>query len=191
MADGAENDRIARLEENIKGVKSRRTGGLPVDRWIMLGGATLSLLGIVFIILGWSGASRTPYVFEQVPYLISGGLLGLALAVLGGLGYFAYWMTKNVQATQAQADATQEGLRRIEELLAAGAGAGINGSRAAGAPKTSNGKKFVTTSKGSMFHRPDCVAVVGKDDLKGVAGTEKGLVPCKICDPLAVSQGAS
>ncbi len=29
--------------------------------------------GVVAIVLGWSGASRTPFVFEQIPYMISGG----------------------------------------------------------------------------------------------------------------------
>ena len=182
--------RLERMRRDIQGVRARRGAALPIDRWLMIGGGFLAVFGVLFIILGWAGASRTPYVFEQIPYLISGGLLGLALAALGGLAYFAYWMTRQIKATQEQANATQEALGRIEELLAAGAGAGPNGARAAGsiapAKKSANGKPFVTTAKGSMFHRPDCVVVAGKTDLEHVRGTEQGLVPCKICDPLAV-----
>lgn len=182
------DDRMAKLEQNIQQVRSRRAA-FPFERWLVVAGGVLAGLGLLFILLGWVGASRTPYVFEQVPYLISGGLGGLALAVLGGLAYFAYWMTRNVHATNAQVEATQETLKRIEEMMAAGAGAGPNGSRAAGATevRAANGKPFVTTAKGSMFHRPDCLVVADKGGLKPVAGTESGLVPCKICDPLAVS----
>lgn len=179
------SDRIGRLEHNIQGVKSRRVRTLNIERWLMIGGGLLATLGLTFIVLGWGGASRTPNLFEQIPYLISGGLGGLALVVLGGLAYFAYWMTRNVQATHAQADAMRDAMARIEDLLASGGGI----ARAPGAVPVArtNGKPFVTTAKGSMFHRPDCVVVAGKGDLTPVAGSESDLVPCKICEPLAAT----
>jgi hypothetical protein len=178
--------RIERLEHNIQDVKSRRVASFPLERALMIAGGALAVLGLMFILLAWSGASRTPYLFEQVPYLISGAIGGLALVVLGGLLYFAYWMTRNVQATQEQADVMAQTLQRIEQMMAAGAGAAPNGPIAVPAAR-SNGKPYVTTAKGSMFHRPDCVVVAGKGDLKAVTGDEKDLVPCKICDPVAVS----
>ena len=183
------SERAQKLEENIQKVRARRGFSVPIERWLMVGGGALVVLGVLFIVMGWYGASRTPYVFEQVPYLISGGLLGVALAVVGGLFYFAYWMTQQVRSSAQQSEATRDALGRIEELLAAGAGAGPNGARAAGTPatKATNGKPFVITGKGTMFHRPDCVVVAGKEGVSAVNGTEKGLVPCKICDPLAVS----
>ena len=183
--EGQQMSRQQRLEEGVAGIKARGGVSIPIERWLMIAGGGLVLGGLIFIFLGWVGASRTPYTFEQLPYLISGGVFGLALAVLGGLAYFAYWMTRQVQATNAQADETRAALARIEDLMAAGAGAGRNGSRAA--ETVANGKPYVTTAKGSMFHRPECVVVAGKSGLKAVGGTEKGLVPCKICDPASVS----
>src|SRR5436190_2991311 len=47
-------------------------------------GALCMPLGLVLVILGWWGAANTPYDFEQLPYLISGGLFGIALCLLGG-----------------------------------------------------------------------------------------------------------
>jgi hypothetical protein len=107
--------------------------------------------------------------------MISGGLLGLALTILGGLFYFAFWMTRQVQETHRTAEQTQQVFRRLEEL------ASTNGHSAA---VTAVAGTFVTTSKGNMFHRPDCVVVKDRSDLHRVSGTEDGLKPCKICDPL-------
>lgn len=41
--------------------------------------------GLVVVGLGWWGASRTRYEWDQISYLISGGLLGLAITCAGGL----------------------------------------------------------------------------------------------------------
>ncbi|HWL66444.1 MAG TPA: hypothetical protein VNP73_10765, partial [Actinomycetota bacterium] len=42
---------------------------------------------------------------------------------------------------------------------------------------------FVVTAGGTMFHRPDCKLVTGRDDLREVAAAEDGLKPCKLCSP--------
>ncbi|MEY2461670.1 MAG: hypothetical protein QOG30_3500, partial [Acidimicrobiaceae bacterium] len=43
---------------------------------------------------------------------------------------------------------------------------------------------LVATGKGTMAHRPDCVVVAGKPDLRRVSADE-GLVSCKLCEPYA------
>jgi hypothetical protein len=151
---------------------------MPVERWVALIGAALVAIGIPLIILGWYGAAHTPYTFEQIPYMISGGLLGLAFVVLGGLFYFAYWMTRQVHETRRQSDQTEAVYNRIEALLSS------NGHGTAGAVTSKADARFVTTARGTMFHRPDCVVVKDRNDLKHVTGDESGLKPCKICDPL-------
>ena len=40
-------------------------------------------LGFVFIFFGWNGAAGKDYVQGQIPYVISGGLIGLALVLCG------------------------------------------------------------------------------------------------------------
>ena len=55
-------------------------------RWDKFGGQLgigYCVAGIVFIFLGWNGAASYDRVQAQIPYLISGGVAGLALVVLG------------------------------------------------------------------------------------------------------------
>jgi len=56
-------------------------------RWQIAVARVLALLvcaaGFAAIALGYNGAASSTFVDQQIPYLISGGLLGLALVVLG------------------------------------------------------------------------------------------------------------
>ncbi|MCA1833377.1 MAG: hypothetical protein ABR548_03435 [Actinomycetota bacterium] len=170
-------ERNARLRDAIGKLRVRGDGRRRADRWLMIAGAALIGIGLPVILLGWWGASRTPYVFEQIPYLISGGVFGLAIAVVGGLCYFAYWMARQGQESRRQSDELQSSLRRIETLLATGV--------AGGSQATHGSNGFVMTPTGTMFHRPDCVVVSGRSGVKAVPeGTEAKLEPCRICDPL-------
>ena len=58
-----------------------RVDPVTVSMWVAAG---LVLAGFVAIALGWRGAAATLDVPVQVPYLVSGGLAGLAL-ILGGV----------------------------------------------------------------------------------------------------------
>ena len=57
-------------------------------------GAVLLPLGLVVIVLGWYGAANTPYQYDQLSYLVSGGLLGLGLTFCGGFLYFGAWLAR-------------------------------------------------------------------------------------------------
>jgi hypothetical protein len=183
MTDIAEREtstgRLERLRTSVASVRSRGNR-MPVERLLALIGAALVGIGIPLIILGWWGAAHTPYVFEQIPYMISGGLLGVALTILGGLFYFAYWLTRQVHETRRQSEQTEAVYRRIEAMLSSNG----HGTAVAATSSSMTTGDFVTTARGSMFHRPDCVVVKGRSDLQRVSGDEKGLKPCKICDPL-------
>ena len=184
MTDVAQREsegRVTRLRASLANVRSRGNR-MPVERMVAFIGAALVGIGIPLIILGWYGAAHTPYTFEQIPYMISGGLLGLALTVLGGLFYFAYWMTRQVHETRRQSDQTEQVFRRMEEMMSSN---GHGPSTAVGSSSpAADAAIFITTARGSMFHRPDCVVVKGRTDVKRVTGDEKNLKPCKICDPL-------
>ena len=185
--DGA-SSRFTQLREAVVGLRTR-AGRADVERWILIAGAFFVPLGLLALVLGWRGASQTPYEFEQIPYVISGGLLGVGLMALGGFLYFGYWLTRMVREQRSSADRVAAGLERIEELL--GAGVTTNGSgrpaSSARARSDAGASGFVATSAGSMFHRPDCVVVEGKSGLRAVTGREKGLAPCGMCDPLAAA----
>src|SRR5438128_12449398 len=49
----------------------------PVIGWVLLG------LAALFILFGWIGVSGTPVVAKQIPYVVSGGIAGVFLAVFG------------------------------------------------------------------------------------------------------------
>jgi len=48
-----------------------------VGAWVLIGG------GALFLLLGWIGASNTPFPAEQIPFVLSGGVGGALLVGLG------------------------------------------------------------------------------------------------------------
>ena len=46
-------------------------------------GALIAAAGIVALVLGWGGVSDAPVLSAQLPYIVSGGLIGLALLGVG------------------------------------------------------------------------------------------------------------
>jgi len=70
-------------------------------------GVLLVVLGFIAMFLAWNGAAGKDFVQGQIPYLISGGLAGLAL-VGSGLTVI------NVQARRAD---QAELLNRLEAML--------------------------------------------------------------------------
>jgi hypothetical protein len=172
----ARQDKLADRVRALRG--AGRLGITGSDRWMLVVGGTMVPLGIVLVLLGWYGAARTVLVFEQVPYLISGGLLGVALVFGGGFTYFAYWLTLMVRENRTAQSDLQAVLLRMELLLQ-------ESSRPAPRTATSEpSSDLVATKTGTMLHRPDCVAVDGRDNLRSVTATTAGLTPCKLCDPL-------
>jgi hypothetical protein len=157
-----------------------RTRG--IDTVLGVVAAVLLPLGLLVIGLGWYGASRTPYLFEQIPYLISGGLIGLGLVLAGGLVFFGSWIARGAADQQRASQELAGLLREIRD--------GLQVRPTAGAPaqprRDANGQgTFVATAHGSMLHRPDCSVVVGREDLRTVSGEGSGLQPCGLCDPLS------
>ena len=168
--------RQRKLADRVRTLRGRGALG---DRWLLVLGGLLLPLGILLVLMGWKGAADTPLVFEQVPYLISGGVLGLALVFAGSFLYFAYWLTLLVRENREGRAQLVAVLTRVETLLQEGAEPRTLRT-AAGVAAPS----LVATRTGTMFHRPDCVAVDGKDGLRTVTADMPGLTPCKLCDPV-------
>ena len=94
-------------------------------------------LGLVIIVLGWHAASHSAYLFQEIPYLISGGLLGVALVAGGGFlffrgrGWFLRMMVGAPAATwrvcRADAGVRRPRPRRHHRPTWRGAAAGTNG----------------------------------------------------------------
>lgn len=114
-------ERAARLEEGAAGLESNRRGNglLGNERFLLIASATLVSVGVTLILLGWAGAANTTMIEGQIPYLISGGLLGVALATVGGMALFGHWLTAILRENRAQdALRRQENAALLEELRA-------------------------------------------------------------------------
>src|ERR1051325_5522318 len=110
---------LDRLRKRIARVRARG-GRIAWERWLfVIGGAALAA-GLAMIIVGWDGAARTPDTVEQIPYMISRRLLCLAVAIVGGLFYFSFWLTRQVQETRRQGEEQRRALLRLEKALLAG-----------------------------------------------------------------------
>lgn len=134
--------------------------------WPFILGTALVAGGLAAILIGYLGASGTLIVGLQMPYLISGGILGLALVVFGSALLLLHGMNRQARLT-----------RRLLE----------QGRERPAAPDGPSGNGLVLVPSGAAsFHRPDCRLVAGKRvrRLKPETATKRGLSPCGLCDPV-------
>ncbi len=132
-------DATMRREDLLEqAVAALRVGGVhgPETRALVAGGV-LMLAGVALVIAGWWGVSGTLDVGRQMPYLVSGGLAGLALATIGAAlyvryslaRYLRYWLIRlvheqrdqserSLEEQRRQGDRVVEAIGRLEERLA-------------------------------------------------------------------------
>ena len=65
--------------------------------WACIGG------GLLVMLLGWLGVSRTTFPAEQIPYVISGGLFALFLLGLGAM----LWLSADMRDEWRKLDAIE------------------------------------------------------------------------------------
>jgi hypothetical protein len=160
------------------------TDGLDLrNTWQVAAGALLLPIGIAVIVLGWQGAAHGSVDQQQIPYLISGGILGLAFVTIGGFFFWAHWLYRmydqaelhHLERMRVQAEQHSELLRALGDR-----GAGV---AAAGASSASDGA-FVATASGTNFHTVDCPIVSGRAGLRRITTAQaKSMKPCRICEP--------
>jgi hypothetical protein len=164
-------------------------------RWVWsavrpLVGWLLALLGAVALFLGWWGVSGEALTAKQIPYLVSGGLTGIALVIMAAV----VLATDDVRRELGRMTELE---RKIDELYAlfvadmAGTDmAGADGAATAASTPVTSASAVVALPAGASYHRPDCALVVGKSDVSTVdrklVGT-RSLRPCRVCDPAPVS----
>lgn len=120
------HQRINEFKEEIAGM-DLKTPADANERWFLLGGIVLMVLGFVVIFGGWYGASGEVIVANQIPYIISGGLLGVAFLIAGGAlfvryslsRYLRFWLIRVIYEERAQTDRVADSMDRIETLLRA------------------------------------------------------------------------
>ena len=146
-----------------------------VDRRIRLGrilGLTFVTAGFAFIFLAWNGSASKNVIMAQFPYVLSGGVMGMALVTLGSL----LLLLSTVRAErQIVTDKFDEVARLLARNLAANQF--TNGGSDASV-------KVVAAS--SHYHLQDCRILEGKHGLTLIAlqqAVAEGLQPCRVCEP--------
>jgi hypothetical protein len=135
-------------------------------------GIALIVVGLTVIFLAWNGAADKDFVEGQLPYLISGGIGGLAIVASG--------LTVILVQTRRRDNAELVGrLDEMLELLRGGVGSTMRG------PTAVPDDSMVIAGR-STYHSPGCHIIEGRDEFQAMsldAAVERGLTPCRICRP--------
>lgn len=128
--------------------------------------------GFLMIFLAWNRAASIDSTQGQIPYLISGGVGGLALVVFGAVMLAVQNARQDRAVLQRELQRLSAALDRMSRTgLSAGSQVAIDGFVVAGA---------------SSFHLPTCRLVENRDDAERLPrgeAEERGLAPCRICKP--------
>lgn len=136
-------------------------------------GLLFCVAGLAVIWAGWNGAASYNDIRKQFPYLVSGGIGGLALVVIGA----ALLIVQSQRADRVQLEANLAELRNILERM--------TGRPATNGAEADSGE-FVVAGPGA-YHRPTCKLVTGRN-LPKMAPEQAhaaGLEPCRTCAPAA------
>ncbi len=120
----ARSPRMEAFQREVAELRIRGGAAGPEGRLLVFG-VLLLVAGLVVVVIGWYGASGTKILSEQIPYLISGGLLGIGLTVIGAAlyvrfslaRYLRFWLIRLIYEQREQTDRTVAALERIEARL--------------------------------------------------------------------------
>lgn len=160
------------------------------QHWQILVGVGLSTAGAIIVLLGWYGSAHTTVLQYQLPYLISGGMLGSALIVLGGIYCFAHLLSRNQSRLEqllfeaiyaAEADDRPQPPRASPEPVSAYRAP----TPVVNVPVIEGAAQVAWVSSGTSFHDPACQMVRGKRALHGTVEEARsaGRSPCRVCSP--------
>lgn len=76
------------------------------NEWERAGAVALVIVGAIVLILGWVGVSGVGLPSEQIPYVVSGGLVGIFLLAIG----LTLWLSADLHDEWRKLD-------RLEEIL--------------------------------------------------------------------------
>jgi hypothetical protein len=176
----------ARSASTGTGAAPLRNNGYRILQVVLfVSGAVLLPLGLVVIILGWYGAAHTPYQYDQLSYLVSGGLLGLGLTFCGGFLYFGAWLARIASDNRDTAKRLSDTLLVLADVVSHSAAVTRAGAPAATpAARRDPGAVLVVAGSGRTVHRRDCSLVAHRDDLAPAGGDAPDLTPCRLCKPV-------
>ena len=139
-------------------------------------------LGAILLLAGYLGVSREVIVARQIPYLVSGGLVGLAAITIGG----RLLLIEDLRRDSGRLDRLEKAVQELHQVLLyrpdapspTASMAAANGAAAT---------KLLVLPGGESFHRRDCPVVGDKPTGRSVTletAQRKGLHACPLCQPL-------
>jgi hypothetical protein len=158
----------------------------PFLGWILLA------LGALAIFLGWFGVSGQSLTAKQLPYLVSGGLTGLALIVVGAV----FLATDNVRRHVGRLEGMERKVDDLYALLVAEPPAEAAPAAPAAPEQQNNAEQqatagYVALPGGTTFHLPTCALIAGKADAVAVDAigiAARKLTPCPVCQPAVATK---
>lgn len=148
----------------------------PVVGWALAG------LGALALFLGWYGVSGQALTAKQLPYLVSGGLTGIALIVLAGV----FLATEDVRRQLSRLDRVEQQMAQLYALFVEDL---ANPAASAAAPAGTDTELLFALPNGTSYHRSGCALINDKPAAAGVGVTDirrRALRPCRVCTPPAV-----
>lgn len=112
-------DREVKLLEGITNLAGNTRRAIDGERTLFLLGAFLAPLGFLIIQVGWHAAAGKGREIEQIPYLISAGLGGLGLMVVGAALYSGWWQTRRIRQADEHHRALLDAHAELAEQVAA------------------------------------------------------------------------
>lgn len=114
---GDDDPRERRLADGADRLRRGRRSIAAHPQFLLGVAGTLMLFGVSAIVIGWVGAAHSTFVEEQVPYLISGGLLGVALTTIGALTFFSHWLTVSIRENREREAARRQDHAELMQAL--------------------------------------------------------------------------
>lgn len=135
-------------------------------------GLGLVALGLIIIGIAYNAVASQTSLLAQMPYLVSGGLVGLSLVIVGA----AVLVVQGAREDRALLEAKLDLL--TDAMLAANVGV-----RAASSPSDVSGLVVAGTAS---YHSTGCRLVDGREEaqvLTADEATTNGLKACRVCRP--------
>jgi len=135
-------------------------------------GIVLGAIGIVAIAVGWNGAAGQMSTLAQVPYILSGGLIGIAFVILGAAMLV-------VQGAREDRAILESKLDLLAEAFLEGQGR----TAKADAPGDVSG---LVVAGSASYHMTGCRLVDGREETSYLTPAEargRDLKACRVCQP--------
>lgn len=150
-------------------------------------GYILVVAGFIVIAVGWWGVAHNAIVAKQLPYLASGGVIGIALVVLGG----RFLVMGDLRRDSGRLDRLEQMVLELHDILLSVAPDQASRATASADNEPSANGTFLVSKDGERYHRPGCPIVEGKDGISRVRTTtirRRKLAPCPLCEPADIDR---